>query len=63
MCIRDRPSDDQCLVVDDLGEETGCEREDDEIFFFEKEELPDPCCESVFHPCDVDAICLLYNIL
>lgn len=50
-------------MVDDLGEETGCEREDDEIFFFEKEELPDPCCESVFHPCDVDAICLLYNIL
>lgn len=51
-------SDDQRALVedlhddlpDDLDEETGCWRDDDEIFFLEKDEFSDPCCESVFHP-------------
>lgn len=32
------------------------ERDEDPIFFLEKDDLSDPCCESVFHPLDVGVI-------
>ena len=57
----DELSEDQRALVEDLHDErdddTGCWRGDgDEIFFFVKDDLSDPDCESVFHPFDVDVI-------